>query len=274
MTIVVMVRVQEGIVLASDSAVTLGDGATGGVLNVYNNANKIVNLHRDLPLGVATWGGAAIGDRSITTVLKDLRHEFTSGDDSLRIDPNAYTVRDVARRVDDYVREQYVKANESPQETGMLIVGFDRPGERPEQYQLIFSGSNSQGPQRLDAPLFAAGQPQAFSRLALGVDPLLPDLFESALGVPRQEARQAVDVLRQHLEAPIVTPAMPFQDAIDLAEFLVNLTIQWSRFCTGPATVGGPVEVAGISKHEGFNWIRRKHYYGETLNPRRRDEGD
>jgi len=32
-------------------------------------------------------------------------------------------------------------------------------------------------------------------------------------------------------------------------------------------TVGGPVDVALISKGEGFIWIKRKHYFDTELNP-------
>lgn len=60
---------------------------------------------------------------------------------------------------------------------------------------------------------------------------------------------------------------MPIQDAIDLAEYLVNLTVMWSRFTPGAAVVGGPIEIAAITKHEGFKWIRRKFYFDKALNP-------
>ena len=33
-------------------------------------------------------------------------------------------------------------------------------------------------------------------------------------------------------------------------------------------TVGGPVDVAVISKGDGFIWIRRKHYFDPALNTR------
>jgi hypothetical protein len=65
----------------------------------------------------------------------------------------------------------------------------------------------------------------------------------------------------------MVSPAMPLQDAIDLADYLVDLSIKYSRFMPGSPTVGGPVECAAISKHEGFRWIKRKHYYDQRLNP-------
>jgi hypothetical protein len=60
---------------------------------------------------------------------------------------------------------------------------------------------------------------------------------------------------------------MPIQDAIDLAHFLVDATIQFVRFSPGSPTVGGPIEIATITKHEGFKWVARKHYFESRLNP-------
>ncbi len=33
-------------------------------------------------------------------------------------------------------------------------------------------------------------------------------------------------------------------------------------------SVGGPIDVAVISKADGFIWIKRKHYFDPALNPR------
>jgi hypothetical protein len=65
------------------------------------------------------------------------------------------------------------------------------------------------------------------------------------------------------------TPMVPIQDAIDLAEYLVNATSAFAKFRRGAATVGGPVESAAITKHEGFKWVKRKHYFNSDLNPER-----
>jgi hypothetical protein len=70
-------------------------------------------------------------------------------------------------------------------------------------------------------------------------------------------------LLTARLQAQIVFAPMPIQDAIDLAEFLVHAAIVYSRFSPGAQIVGGPIEIAAITKHEGFKWIRRKHYYDE-----------
>jgi len=32
-------------------------------------------------------------------------------------------------------------------------------------------------------------------------------------------------------------------------------------------TVGGPIDVAVISKGEGFVWIKRKYYFEKEINP-------
>jgi hypothetical protein len=70
------------------------------------------------------------------------------------------------------------------------------------------------------------------------------------------------------MERPVVIPAMPFADAINFAKYVVDTTVGYTRYVLGPDTVGGQVEVAGISRHEGFKWISRKHYYSPALNPK------
>ena len=62
-------------------------------------------------------------------------------------------------------------------------------------------------------------------------------------------------------------PAMPIQDAIDLAHFLVETTIGFVRLAVFlPKSVGGAVEIAAITKHEGFRWVQRKSFYPAGLN--------
>jgi hypothetical protein len=31
-------------------------------------------------------------------------------------------------------------------------------------------------------------------------------------------------------------------------------------------TVGGPTEIAAITKHEGFKWVQRKHFFPRDVN--------
>lgn len=59
---------------------------------------------------------------------------------------------------------------------------------------------------------------------------------------------------------------MSKKELADIAYALVELTSQKRRFSTDEQTVGGPIDVAIITKNEGLVWIRRKHYFGSDVN--------
>ena len=85
-----------------------------------------------------------------------------------------------------------------------------------------------------------------------------------------QRQLTAADIMsaRQQVETPLVHSSMPVQDAIDLADFLVDVTKRYFAFLPGANVVGGDTEIATVTKHEGFKWIKRKHYYPGHLNPK------
>lgn len=72
--------------------------------------------------------------------------------------------------------------------------------------------------------------------------------------------------------APLSLPAMPIQDAIDVARFAVETAAKYAKYGMRAETIGGPIELAAITKHEGFKWVARKHYYTAELN-RETDHG-
>jgi hypothetical protein len=72
---------------------------------------------------------------------------------------------------------------------------------------------------------------------------------------------------RWHVQ-PIVSAVanLPKEELATMAESLVSLTSFKRRVTHDPETVGGPIDVAVISKGDGFIWINRKHYFDPTLN--------
>jgi hypothetical protein len=60
---------------------------------------------------------------------------------------------------------------------------------------------------------------------------------------------------------------LPKDELPNLAESLVELTSLKRHVSTDAETVGGPIDVALITKAEGFVWIKRKHYFKPELNP-------
>jgi hypothetical protein len=59
---------------------------------------------------------------------------------------------------------------------------------------------------------------------------------------------------------------LPKDELANMAESLVYLTSLRQRVSPVPETVGGAVDVAVISKGDGFIWIKRKHYFQGDLN--------
>ncbi len=149
-------------------------------------------------------------------------------------------------------------------------------------------------------------QDEVIANFMQGVDPVLfssikeifrsigeeiyPDLIESILrdkGVDSSIVESVVESLRENGSAqtaqiiqkldlhsrqwhvdPIVQAVgfLPKEELAQLAESLVNLTSVRRRMSTNAETVGGPVDVAVISKGDGFIWINRKHYFDPALN--------
>lgn len=63
-----------------------------------------------------------------------------------------------------------------------------------------------------------------------------------------------------------IVSVLPKEELAELAGALVNITSTKRKFAMEAETVGGPVDVAVISKGDGFIWIRRKHYFKPELN--------
>lgn len=285
MTIALIVKVNDGVVLAADSATTMMSSVPDGasqVLNIYNNANKLFNLHKGLPIGAMTWGLGNIGPYSIASLAKDIRRAF-HGEDKNRdwgIKPGVdYEMRTVVEKVNEYMwDDRYLPefgdpaaaSDAFPTVLGFLVAGYSSDSDEPKIYAMNYGAPGGQEPIEILAGTTGAqwwGQPEAIARIVNGLSLDVVDAL-GALGVPKEDRFGVFEVLGSQVQTQIVSPAMPIQDAIDLAEFLVYSTIQFVRFSPGNPTVGGPIEVATITKHEGFKWVRRKHYFSSDLNPR------
>lgn len=59
---------------------------------------------------------------------------------------------------------------------------------------------------------------------------------------------------------------LPKEQMAEMAEALVNLTSLERRVSQKMETVGGPTDVALITKGDGFVWIKRKNYFPAELN--------
>lgn len=63
-----------------------------------------------------------------------------------------------------------------------------------------------------------------------------------------------------------IVVSLPKPELASMAESLVNLTSLRRRISTDSETVGGPIDVALITKGDGLVWIKRKHYFDPQSN--------
>lgn len=273
LTIALSIQVNDGLVFAADSATTFS-GPNNQVLNVYNNANKVFQLHKELPLGMITWGLGSLSQSSMATLAKDFRALITS-DPQHKINPQQYTVKDVADKFFDFIYTQrYVPEMASWQDKpalGFTIGGFSSGASHAEQWSIhIEQGSgNCPGPVSLATPgqmmVEWHGMPEALDRLVKGYSGLLPSVLQFA-GLTQPQIDLIKNLADQYMMAPIIMQGMPLKDVIDIARFLVDVAAKYTLYTPGSNGVGGPVEIAAITKHEDFKWIERKLYFAKELN--------
>ncbi|MDQ3657422.1 MAG: hypothetical protein M3457_20395 [Chloroflexota bacterium] len=280
MTFALCVKTGDGLVVAADSTTsTMATLENGGsvVTNLFRNANKVFNLVKGIPIGMCTAGTAAFGSHANEFLLKELRLRMTDPADPVWfVNPETYTVEDVARKVHRYFSEEQYEPRK--QELGpnarvmFYVAGLDAGSSDGVIFRLdVPAPDGSEG----IAPAVTAdqaagfvmdGQIESVHRLVRGYSMTTVDLLVQSFGLPESQREGAVRVLNS-MESPVVSAQMPIQDAIDLAEFLVSVAVKWTRFNAGMETVGGQIDIAAITKHEGFKWVRRKHYYQSELNP-------
>ena len=106
----------------------------------------------------------------------------------------------------------------------------------------------------------SAANKAAVTRQLAAAGKVLPKTLTEAL---RQDSRV------RYVNPIVATVAsLPKEELATMAETLVNLTSFKRRLTPERETVGGPIDVAVISKGDGFVWMKRKHYFDPGLNQR------
>ena len=260
-TIIVSVKINDGIVMAADSAGAMPSG------QVYAHANKIANLCEGLPIGAMSTGAGGIGNESVETLLKDLRRRFAGLDPARpdwRLDPAGYAMEHVAGRLRSFLFEEKAAPFPEPTNLQLRLCGYSAGRPLAEVWEVSMTGRDCPPPRRImDENAFGVlwdGQYEALNRLVLGLGFGIEDALVRH-GVPPEDAGKLQENLVKDLYTTLSVPAMPIQDAIDLARFLVETTIGFVRFAVFlPKSVGGAVEIAAITKHEGFRWVQSKRH--------------
>ncbi|WP_458756654.1 hypothetical protein ACSVBT_12805 [Afipia sp. TerB] len=95
--------------------------------------------------------------------------------------------------------------------------------------------------------------------------------FSARVAAARREMGEAIlDRAQREHAMPLrrVLGVLPVDEMAELAETLINLQALKEKVTKSSETVGGPVDVAIITKNEGLVWVKRKHFFDVSLNSR------
>lgn len=257
MTVLVSVKINDGVVMAADSASSFANGM------VYYHSRKIVNVHEGLPVGAMVTGAGGIGNESIDTLLKDLRGRFHGDDDAhadWKLDVDNYRVQEIAARLRQFLFEEKSLAQGVRAWTKVRLCGYSAKRPLAEVWEINLTGETCAAPvciqNEQEFGLRWDGEYEALDRLVFGLGTRFNE-FAVKHGMSAEQAAELRGKLVPDLYELLFIEAMPIQDAIDLARYLVETTIGFIKYSVSrPKIVGGPIEIAAITKHEGFRWVQ------------------
>lgn len=259
----------EGIVLAADSRVTLtaelnrpGQPAMT-VPATYDNARKLLAIAGQPFAGVVTFGAGAIntpeGPRTAHSFLPDFESELA--------DAGRLRVGEIAQRLSDFFSDKW-NLQTPPQPAGnemvFYVAGYDERAVHGCLYSMSIPAQPA--PQEVHAGTFGiqwGGQREIVDRLLDGFDARASQLAEQHLTLDEGQRDALAAHLKQNLSLPIPYQFLPLQDCVDLATLLVRTTAQLQTWTIGIRGVGGAVDVATITRTEGFVALQVKKVQGE-----------
>lgn len=259
----------EGIVLAADSRVTLtAEMQRGGekimLPATYDNATKLLQLSGIRNVGIVTYGIGAIGQKEPRTAhsfLPELEEELS------KEEIGQLSVEDFAKRFSDFFMAQWnakMPAEYSGPDMVFLIGGFDEGAAYGKVYKVAIPSNPT--PEEQSANQFGVtwgGQLEYTNRLIKGFDPQLPVIAKTFLNLTDEQQVALEKHLEGALSAKIPYPFLPLQDCVNLSIFLIRTTMELQNWIVGVRGVGGAIDVATITRTDGFTPVQRKIIIGQ-----------
>lgn len=261
MTVVVAVASPDGIILASESRTTVQIGERHRT--VSDNAQKVFPLFDRI--GVATYGMAFIGERTIAGLMDEFVATLEDGEAGAS-DIAAELGQFFDAKFRDAVPAEQVEELEQKEiyPLGFLVAGYDDDGigrvtewavPGPAQPNDVVINTASRG-------VLWRGQTDVIRRLIKGAD--IDLLLSLDVAVP-DEVGDALLSLEYSLIFPIT-----LQDAVDFASFLIRTTIDMQRFSDGTTAnpgdlpgCGGPIRILSVQPYN-TEWVTEPGLIGSS----------
>jgi hypothetical protein len=183
-------------------------------------------------------------------------------------------VEEFAKELGEFFTAQWTAANmPNPPAPGnemvFIVGGYDEAAPHGRVFHVIVPTVPK--PVEFEPGGFGAtwgGQRQFVDRL-MAFDPAIAQHVYDVLNIPANQRQPAAleNELKKKLGLPIPWQFLPLQDCIDLSIFLIRTTIQMQQWLVTQRGVGGAIDVATITRTDGFKVVQIKQLKGDDLFP-------
>lgn len=274
MSLGIVFKGPEGIVIAADSRVTLHAQLTqpnGQILilpSTFDNATKLLKVNGQDFVGVVTFGLGAIGNKDPRTAHSFIP-EFEA--EINKESKGRMTVESFANVFSEFFMRQWTN-HKMPDPAGydgspmvFLIAGYDESFAYGRVYEVMIP-KNPKAQQKIPDEFGAiwGGQREFVDRLLGGYDNNILQTAKSQLNLNDDQIEKLKTCINNH-SIQIPYPFLPLQDCVDLSIFLIRATINLQQWTVGIRGVGGAIDVATITKVDGYKAIQQKQITGERI---------
>jgi len=251
MTIIIAVNINEGIVLGSDSAATIVN--ENKELKFFYKRTKIFNYLSEIPIGIAIYGDNEIENVPLSSLIKE-HEKYLKKDSNL----NNYKIKDIIENFRDSLSNKSNITDETIKKRkffGFLIAGYSSYELLPEIWELEFKNGVSRIKQQSN--IVCKGECDPTHRLYFGYDPQLKTILERN-NIDQNTINKILLSCGKQISLGMIHANLPILDAIDFVKYLIQITIDFYRFRPVTSYVGGDIDLAKITKYQGFEWIQSK----------------
>lgn len=275
MSLGIVFKGPEGIVLAADSRATLMTQVQGPTPVLFpatfDNVTKVLRFAKQPHIGAVTYGLGALGLQEPRTAHSFIA-EFESKLPEAKSNGGRLGVEEFADRLGDFFMKQWSKSTQHNNEDPMifLVAGYDENQPYGSVFQVAIPTAPKPVEQNGGVGAFGVswgGQDIFVRRLLAGFDIRLLEYLKEKFDLDDDSVLQTANELRGKLQPPIPFQFLPLQDCVDLAIALIRITIELQSFMVDIRGVGGHIDVATITRNEGFQAIQEKKIKGERRSP-------